>query len=110
MNYHKDFFEKYDKQIITNRELNLNNNYKKHFVNSKEKFVLFDKAIKERLHKPEKVALQNAVIQFSKKHPIKLDKKMIINKLVMVFNLWVKYILMIKISQTNINKLVIKIR
>lgn len=39
----------------------------------------FDKAIKKKLNKPEKVALQNSVIKFNKLCPIKLPKKMIKN-------------------------------
>lgn len=37
----------------------------------------FDKAVKEKIQKPEKVALQNTVIKFNKLHKIKFDKKMI---------------------------------
>ena len=37
----------------------------------------FDKAVKGKIHKPDRVALQNAVLKFHKIHPIKLDKKMI---------------------------------
>lgn len=37
----------------------------------------FDKAVKGKVNKPERVALQNAVIKFHKIHPIKLDKKMV---------------------------------
>lgn len=37
----------------------------------------FDKAVKGKLQKPEKVALQNCVVRFSKLHPVKLSKKMI---------------------------------
>lgn len=37
----------------------------------------FDKAIKGKIHKPEKVALQNALIKFNKVYRIKLDPKMI---------------------------------
>ncbi len=47
LNYHKDFFSEFDKQIFVNKEINCNFNYKKHFVKSNEKFVFFDKAIKE---------------------------------------------------------------
>lgn len=47
LNYHKDFFLDFDKQIFTNKEINCNLNYKKHFIKSNEKFVVFDKAIKE---------------------------------------------------------------
>ena len=39
----------------------------------------FDKAYKEKLQKPELIALQNSLIKFNKIHPIKLDKKMIKN-------------------------------
>ena len=37
----------------------------------------FDKAIKDKLQKPEKVALQNAVLKLSKLYKVKLSKKMI---------------------------------
>ena len=37
----------------------------------------FDKAVKGKLHKPEKVALQNTMIKFNKLHKVKLDTKMI---------------------------------
>ncbi len=37
----------------------------------------FDRAVKGKIHKPEKVALQNTVIKFHKLYPIKLNKKMI---------------------------------
>lgn len=37
----------------------------------------FDKAVKNKLQKPEKVALQNALIKFNKYHKIKLKKKLI---------------------------------
>jgi hypothetical protein len=37
----------------------------------------FDKAVKAKMHKPERIALQNSIIRFHKIHPIKLDKKMI---------------------------------
>lgn len=39
----------------------------------------FDKAYKNKLQKPEKIALQNAMIKFNKICKIKLDKKMIKN-------------------------------
>jgi hypothetical protein len=39
----------------------------------------FDKAVKNKLQKPEKVALQNALIKFNKSHPIKLKKKLVKN-------------------------------
>ena len=39
----------------------------------------FDRAVKEGLQKSESVALQNAVVQFSKEHDIKLDKKVVKN-------------------------------
>lgn len=39
----------------------------------------FDKAVREKLQKPEKVALQNAVIKFKKSVNIKFPKKMIKN-------------------------------
>lgn len=38
---------------------------------------LFDKAIKEKLNKPEKVALQNAAIKFGKIYKIKFSKKLV---------------------------------
>lgn len=37
----------------------------------------FDKAVKSKLQKPEKVALQNALIKFNKVHPIKVKKKLV---------------------------------
>ena len=37
----------------------------------------FDKAVKNKLHKPDHIALQNALLKFNKLHKIKLDKKMI---------------------------------
>ena len=39
----------------------------------------FDKAVKKKLQKPEKVALQNSLIKFNKFHKIKLKKKLIKN-------------------------------
>lgn len=39
----------------------------------------FDKAVKSKLQKPEKVALQNALIRFNKIHPIKVKKKLVKN-------------------------------
>lgn len=39
----------------------------------------FDKAVKNKLQKPEKVALQNALIKFNKTHPIKVKKKLVKN-------------------------------
>lgn len=39
----------------------------------------FDKAVKNKLQKPEKVALQNSVTKFGKKHKIKLKKKLVKN-------------------------------
>lgn len=39
----------------------------------------FDNAVEEGLQKPEKVALQNSVIIFNKKHKIKLDKDLVKN-------------------------------
>ncbi len=39
----------------------------------------FDNAVKKKLQKPEKVALQNTLVKFNKIHKIKLDKKMIKN-------------------------------
>jgi hypothetical protein len=37
----------------------------------------FDKAVKGKLHKPDRIALQNTVLKFHKINPVKLDKKMI---------------------------------
>lgn len=37
----------------------------------------FDKAVKGKVNKPERVALQNTVLKFHKVHPVKLDKKMV---------------------------------
>jgi hypothetical protein len=37
----------------------------------------FDKAVKSKLQKPEKVALQNSLVRFSKIHPVKLNKKLV---------------------------------
>lgn len=39
----------------------------------------FDRAVKNKLKKPERVALQNALIKFNKLHRIKLSKKMVKN-------------------------------
>lgn len=39
----------------------------------------FDKAVKSRLQKPEKVALQNCVVKFNKKHKVKVNKKLVKN-------------------------------
>jgi hypothetical protein len=39
----------------------------------------FDSAVKKKLQKPEKVALQNSLIKFNKVHPIKLKKKLVKN-------------------------------
>lgn len=39
----------------------------------------FDKAVKNKLQKPEKIALQNCVVKFSKKHKIKINHKLIKN-------------------------------
>lgn len=36
----------------------------------------FDKAVKNKLYKPEKIALQNSLIKFNKIYPIKLKKKL----------------------------------
>lgn len=41
--------------------------------------AFFDKAVKKKLQKPEKVALQNALIKFDKIHKIKLNKKLVKN-------------------------------
>lgn len=37
----------------------------------------FDKAVKNKLQKPEKIALQNSLIKFNKTHPIKLKRKLV---------------------------------
>lgn len=39
----------------------------------------FDNAVKEKLQKPERVALQNAMVKFDKLYKVKLDKKLIKN-------------------------------
>lgn len=39
----------------------------------------FDKAVKEKLQKPEKVALQNAVVKFNKIYKVKFPKKFVKN-------------------------------
>jgi hypothetical protein len=39
----------------------------------------FDKAVKNKLQKPEKIALQNSLVRFSKIHPVKLNKKFVKN-------------------------------
>lgn len=39
----------------------------------------FDKAVKNKLQKPEKVALQNSLIKFNKKHKVKVKKKLVKN-------------------------------
>ena len=39
----------------------------------------FDKAVKSKLQKPEKIALQNSLVKFNKKHKIKVKKKLIKN-------------------------------
>lgn len=39
----------------------------------------FDKAIKAKLQKPEKIALQNAIINFGKRYKIKLNQKLVKN-------------------------------
>jgi len=39
----------------------------------------FDKAVRAKLQKPERVALQNSIIKFNKKHPVKLKKKLVKN-------------------------------
>jgi hypothetical protein len=41
--------------------------------------IQFDKAVKNKLQKPEKVALQNALIKFNKIHSVKLEKKLVKN-------------------------------
>jgi hypothetical protein len=37
----------------------------------------FDRAVKKKVQKPEKVALQNAVVRFSKMYTVKLNKKLV---------------------------------
>src|ERR1700676_3105177 len=37
----------------------------------------FDRAVKGKIHKPEKIALQNTMIKFNKLHKVKLNTKMI---------------------------------
>ena len=39
----------------------------------------FDKAVKSKLQKPEKVALQNSLVKFNKKHKVKVKKKLVKN-------------------------------
>jgi hypothetical protein len=39
----------------------------------------FDKAVKAKLQKPEKVALQNSLVKFNKRHKIKIKKKLVKN-------------------------------
>jgi hypothetical protein len=39
----------------------------------------FDKAVKSRLQNPEKIALQNSLVKFNKKHKVKCKKKLIKN-------------------------------
>lgn len=39
----------------------------------------FDKAVKSKLHKPEKIGLQNSLIKFNKKNKIKIKKKLVKN-------------------------------
>ena len=41
--------------------------------------VQFDRAVKGKLHKPERVALQTAMVKFNKMHKVKIDQKMIKN-------------------------------
>jgi hypothetical protein len=41
--------------------------------------IQFDKAVKNKLQKPEKVALQNSLIKFNKSHSVKLKKKLVKN-------------------------------
>lgn len=41
--------------------------------------VQFDKAVKNKLQKPEKIALQNSLIKFNKLHKIKVKKKLVKN-------------------------------
>lgn len=39
----------------------------------------FDQAVKKKLQKPERIALQNSLIKFNKRYPIKLKKKLVKN-------------------------------
>lgn len=39
----------------------------------------FDKAVKAKLQKPERVALQNSLVKFNKKHKVKCKKKLVKN-------------------------------
>ena len=39
----------------------------------------FDKAVKAKFKKPERIALQNSIVKFDKIHKVKLDKKLIKN-------------------------------
>lgn len=39
----------------------------------------FDLAVKKKLQKPEKVALQNALLRFNKQHKVKINKKLVKN-------------------------------
>lgn len=39
----------------------------------------FDKAVKQKMQKPEKIALQNALVKFNKLHKVKIDKKIVKN-------------------------------
>lgn len=39
----------------------------------------FDKAVKAKLQKPEKIALQNSLVKFNKKHKVKCKKKLVKN-------------------------------
>lgn len=39
--------------------------------------VQFDRAVKQKINKPERIALQNSILKFHKIHPVKLDKKMV---------------------------------
>lgn len=41
--------------------------------------INFDKAIKEKLRKPERVALQNSLVKFNRVHKIKINKKLVKN-------------------------------
>src|ERR1700686_865112 len=41
--------------------------------------VYFDKAVKKKVQKPERVALQNSLVRFSKIYPVKLNKKLVKN-------------------------------
>lgn len=61
------------------REMRKNANKEQVMIFIKLYKKYFDKAIKERLQKPEKIALQNSLIKFKKIYPIKIKNKMVKN-------------------------------